>query len=94
MNQPPHVRQCGGVADGPPAARVGAGADVPSGPAPPEQLLDKGLTDTKEGGNGPLGAEPFITGAENLFSQVNGIGFHPDEPNRRLPYVQSRIAIG
>jgi P-type Ca2+ transporter type 2C len=35
----------------------------------------------------------LITGAENLLSQVKGVGFHTHEPNAALPYIQSRTAI-
>jgi hypothetical protein len=72
---------------------MGAGADGPSGSALPEQLLDKGETDTKTGGNGPLGAKPLIPGAENLLSQVKGIGFQAPQLHRVSPYTQSRSAI-
>jgi hypothetical protein len=60
---------------------------------PSEELLDKGLTDAKQGGNGALGAEPLITGAKNLLSQVQGIGFHAHEHTQLLPYRQARTAI-
>jgi hypothetical protein len=72
---------------------VGAWSDVPGGSTPSEALFDKGLTDAKEGGNGTLGAEPLLAGAENLLSQVQGLGFHAPEPNAVLPYIQSRTAL-
>jgi IS1 family transposase len=72
---------------------MGAWADIPGGPLPSQELLDKGLTDAKAGGNGALGAEPLITGAENLLSQVKGVGFHAYEHIRRPPYIQSRTAV-
>jgi len=58
------------------AARMGARRDVSAGAAPPQELLDKRLTDAKQGGDGPLRAEPLVTGAEDLCSQVNRIRFH------------------
>jgi hypothetical protein len=81
LDQPAHVRKRGRVADGPPAARMGPWADVPGRPTPSEELLDKGLTDAKEGSHGALGAEPLITGTANLLSQVKGIGLHAHELN-------------
>jgi hypothetical protein len=64
------------ITEGPAAACVGARRDSPSGTAPPQQLLDERLADPKEGRNGALRAELLVIGAENLLSQVKGVGFH------------------
>src|SRR5687768_3413985 len=72
---------------------MGARGDIPGRPAPSEELLDEGQTDPKEGSHGALRAEPLITGAENLLSQVKGVCFHAHEYNAVLPYIQSRTAI-
>src|SRR5262245_53802035 len=93
MDQPAHVRSGGRVAEGPPAACVGAWADVPRGAALLEQLLHTGVTHPKEGGHGPWGAEPLITGAQKLLSQVKGVCLHIHEPHTVFPYMQSRTAI-
>jgi hypothetical protein len=74
-----------------PRACVGAPAGVPGGPTLLEYLLDKGLTDVKESGNGALRAEPLITGPENLLLQVHGIGFHAYAPHRLLPYANQEL---
>jgi hypothetical protein len=94
MHPAASVRYGGRVAAGPPTAGLGAGADGPRAPAPSEELLDNGLTDAKEGGHRALGAEPVITGAEALRSQVQGGRFHADEHNSVLPSRQSRTALG
>jgi hypothetical protein len=67
---------------------VRAGRDVPGHPATPQEFLDEGLADPKEGGDGTLRAEPLIIGTENLLSKVKGIGFHALEPNALSPYIQ------
>jgi hypothetical protein len=64
------------IAEGPAATRVGARRDIPAGTAPPKQLLDERLADSKEGREGALRAESLIIGAENLLSEVKGVGFH------------------
>jgi hypothetical protein len=69
------------MADGPSATRVGARRDIPTGTVPPKPLLDQRLTDPKEGRDRALRAESLIIGAENLLSQVKGIGFHAQQHN-------------
>jgi hypothetical protein len=64
------------IVEGPSATSMGARRDIPGGTAPPKQLLDERLADPKEGRDGALRAEPLIIGAENLLSQVKGVGFH------------------
>jgi hypothetical protein len=64
------------IAEGTSATRGGVRRDIPGGAAPPKQLLDERLADPKEGRDGVLRAEPLIIGAENLLSQVKGVGFH------------------
>jgi hypothetical protein len=76
------------IADGTPAASVGARRDIPGGATPPKELLDERLADPQEGSDGALGAEPLITGAENLRSEVKGVGFHTRKHNGLLPHVQ------
>ena len=47
LAQPTQRRARGRVADGPPAARVGAWAEGPGGPTPSEARRDTGLPDAK-----------------------------------------------
>jgi hypothetical protein len=81
------------IAEGTPATGVGTWCDAPSAAVPLQKFLDERLADPKEGGEGPLRAEPLITGAENLLSKVERIGFHGLEHNALSPYKQSRTAI-
>jgi hypothetical protein len=93
MDQTTYVSYGCRVADGAPTTRVGVRRDIPAGAAPPKQFLDKRLAHPKEGRDGPLRAKPLITGAENLLSQVQGVGFHNYQYNGEFPYVQMRTAL-
>jgi hypothetical protein len=64
------------IAEGPSATRVGARRNIPAGAAPPKQLLDERLADSKEGRESALRAESRIIGTKNLLSKVKGVGFH------------------
>jgi len=44
-------------------ARVGTGGDLSGRAVAPQQLLDKGMTDPKEGGNSTLRADVLLTSA-------------------------------
>jgi hypothetical protein len=55
---------------------VGARRNIAGGAAPPKPLLDERLPHPTEGCEGTLRAEQLIIGAENLLSQVKGVGFH------------------
>ncbi len=76
MHEAAHNGQRRLIADGPSATSMRARRDIPAGTAPPKQFLDKRLADPKEGRERALRAESLIIGAENLLSQVKGIGFH------------------
>jgi hypothetical protein len=72
---------------------VGARRNIPGGAAPPKQFLDERLTDAKEGREGTLRAERLIIGAENLLSQVKGVGCHTHKSKREFPYAQMITAL-
>ncbi len=69
------------IADGTPATSVWTRCEVAGGAVPPEECLDERLAHPKEGGEGPWRAEPLLTGAEKLLSQVQGVGFHALKPH-------------
>jgi hypothetical protein len=77
-----------------PASSVGAGGDLSAISATPKEFLHKRLADPKHSSDSPLGAEPLVTGAEDLLSKVKRIGFHACERNPSTPYIQLRTAIG
>jgi hypothetical protein len=81
------------IADGTPATGVGTWCDVPSAAVPPQELLNEGLADPKESGDGTVRAESLVTGAENLLSKVKRISFHALEHNAGPPYKQSITAL-
>ncbi len=93
MHETAHLGQRCLIAARPAATRMRTGGDIPSRSAPSEELLHEGEADPKAGGNGALRAALLITGAENLLSEVKGIGFHPREHHAVLPYIQSRTAL-
>jgi hypothetical protein len=49
---------------------MAARGDIAGRAAPSQELFNEGQTHPKERGNGALGAEPLVTGAENLLSKV------------------------
>jgi hypothetical protein len=72
---------------------MGAGGDVTGRAAAPQQLLDEGLADAKQCGDGPLGADSLVTGTEDLLSKVERIGFHVCEHSASTPYKQLITAV-
>jgi hypothetical protein len=76
MHEEAHDGQCGLIAQGTATTRVGARRDTAGGAAPPKQLLDERLADSKEDREGTLRAEPLIIGAEDLLPKVKRVGFH------------------
>jgi hypothetical protein len=76
VNKAAHDGQRRLIAEGPSATSVRTWRNIPGGTAPPKQFLDKRLAHPKEVCEGTLRAEPLIIGAENLLSQVKGVGFH------------------
>jgi hypothetical protein len=70
MHKLAQLDQRGRIADRPAASSMAARGDISGRSAPSQELLHEGQTDPKERGNGTLGAEPLVTGAENLLSKV------------------------
>jgi hypothetical protein len=75
------------------AACVRSGGDLPGRAATSQQLLDKGLTHPKKGGNRALRTDMLVTSAQNFLSEVEGIGFHALNHKSSTPYIQSKTAI-
>jgi hypothetical protein len=93
MHEMAHLGQCRLIAARSAATRMRTGGDISGRSAPPEQLLNTGETDPKEGSNGALRAESLIRGPEDLLSEVTRGGFHTQEHNVMFPSIQSRTAL-
>jgi hypothetical protein len=68
------------LAEGPAAPRVRARRESPAGPAPPQPCLAQRLADPTEGRERAWRAAARIRGAENLRSQVKGVGLQAPSP--------------